>query len=92
MEPSRNPENKQVPAERLTIELNPGEARRFLAALDDPATFEAGLGALTQQPSGLSNEGLVDWLLACPQKGYFAATDSESTDTLGVSRPAPSRG
>jgi AbrB family looped-hinge helix DNA binding protein len=29
-----------------------------------------------------SNEGLVDWLLACPQKGYFVAIASESTDTL----------
>lgn len=29
-----------------------------------------------------SNEGLVDWLLACPEKGYFVAVDSESTDTL----------
>ena len=29
-----------------------------------------------------SNEGLVDWLLSCPQKGYFVAIDSESTDTL----------
>jgi AbrB family looped-hinge helix DNA binding protein len=28
------------------------------------------------------NEGLVDWLLACPQKGYFVPVDSESTDTL----------
>ncbi len=28
------------------------------------------------------NEGLVDWLLACPHKGYFVAVDSESTDTL----------
>lgn len=28
------------------------------------------------------NEGLVDWLLDCPQKGYFVAIDSESTDTL----------
>ena len=28
------------------------------------------------------NEGLVDWLLSCPQKGYFVAVDSESTDTL----------
>jgi hypothetical protein len=27
------------------------------------------------------NEGLVDWLLACPQEGYFVAIDSESTDT-----------
>lgn len=29
-----------------------------------------------------ANEGLVDWLLACPRKGYFVAIDSESTDTL----------
>lgn len=29
-----------------------------------------------------TNEGLLDWLLACPQKGYFVAIDSESTDTL----------
>ncbi len=29
-----------------------------------------------------SNEGLVDWLLACPDKGYFVAIESESTDTL----------
>ncbi len=28
------------------------------------------------------NEGLVDWLLACPGKGYFVAIDSELTDTL----------
>jgi AbrB family looped-hinge helix DNA binding protein len=28
------------------------------------------------------NEGVVDWLLACPAKGYFVAIDSESTDTL----------
>ena len=28
------------------------------------------------------NEGLVDWLLACPEKGFFVAIVSESTDTL----------
>lgn len=26
------------------------------------------------------NDGLVDWLLACPEKGWFRAIDSESTD------------
>jgi AbrB family looped-hinge helix DNA binding protein len=26
--------------------------------------------------------GLVDWLLGCPEKGYFVAIDSESTDEL----------
>lgn len=29
-----------------------------------------------------SNDGLVDWLLACPAKGYFVPIESESTDTL----------
>lgn len=28
------------------------------------------------------NEGLVDWLLACPEKGFFVPIDSESTDVL----------
>jgi len=28
------------------------------------------------------NEGLTDWLLACPVKGYFVPIASESTDTL----------
>jgi hypothetical protein len=26
------------------------------------------------------NEGAIDWLLGCPQKGFFAAIDSEWTD------------
>ena len=28
------------------------------------------------------NEGLVDWLLACPEKDWFTPIRSESTDTL----------
>lgn len=28
------------------------------------------------------NDGAVDWLLACPSKGFFVPVDSESTDTL----------
>ena len=28
------------------------------------------------------NEGIVDWLLACPAKGFFVLIESESTDTL----------
>jgi bifunctional DNA-binding transcriptional regulator/antitoxin component of YhaV-PrlF toxin-antitoxin module len=28
------------------------------------------------------NHGAIDWLLACPQKDFFVAIDSESTDTL----------
>jgi hypothetical protein len=26
------------------------------------------------------NAGVVDWLLACPQKGFFVPIESESTD------------
>ena len=28
------------------------------------------------------NEGVVDWLLSCPEKGYFEPIPSESTDSL----------
>ncbi len=28
------------------------------------------------------NEGLVDWLLACPEKNFFVPIESESTDIL----------
>jgi len=28
------------------------------------------------------NKGLVDWLLACPEKGWFEPIESESTETL----------
>ena len=28
------------------------------------------------------NHGLVDWLLACPAKGFFVPVVSESTDSL----------
>jgi AbrB family looped-hinge helix DNA binding protein len=28
------------------------------------------------------NDGVVDWLLACPEKGYFVPMESESTDSL----------
>jgi len=27
-------------------------------------------------------QGLVDWLLECPEKGYFVPIESEDTDTL----------
>ncbi len=29
-----------------------------------------------------ANEGVVDWLLACPDQGYFVAIESETTDAL----------
>ena len=33
---------------------------------------------LTSRP----NEGVVDWLAACPEKGFFVPIESESTDSL----------
>ncbi len=32
--------------------------------------------------AGRPNEGVVDWLLDCPEKGFFVPIESESTDTL----------
>jgi bifunctional DNA-binding transcriptional regulator/antitoxin component of YhaV-PrlF toxin-antitoxin module len=32
--------------------------------------------------AGPPNQGAIDWLLSCPQKGYFISVESESTDTL----------
>ncbi len=28
------------------------------------------------------NEGLMEWLLSCPEKDFFVPIESESTDTL----------
>jgi len=35
---------------------------------------------IRQEP--VPNEGVVNWLLSCPVKGYFAPIPSESTDEL----------
>lgn len=35
-----------------------------------------------QQRRPRPNQGLVDWLLACPEKAFFVPIESESTDTL----------
>ena len=43
--------------------------------------LDRGEYRLVRQAAG-PNEGLVDWLLACPEKGFFIAVESESTDTL----------
>ena len=48
-------EAEQVLAERTSIVLDSEEAARFLAALDDPASFEQGLSALTERPSVLDD-------------------------------------
>ena len=35
-----------------------------------------------QRRTPTPNEGVVDWLLTCPEKGYFVPIESESTDDL----------
>jgi AbrB family looped-hinge helix DNA binding protein len=37
---------------------------------------------LLKRRAPLPNEGVVDWLVACPEKDFFVALESESTDTL----------
>jgi AbrB family looped-hinge helix DNA binding protein len=32
--------------------------------------------------SSPKNQGVLEWLLACPEKGFFVPIESESTDTL----------
>ena len=43
--------------------------------------IERGQYRLTLEKEA-ANAGLVDLLLACPEKGFFVPLDSESTDTL----------
>ncbi len=31
---------------------------------------------------GVPNKGLVDWLVACPEKNWFTPVESESTDRI----------
>jgi AbrB family looped-hinge helix DNA binding protein len=47
----------------------------------DVERIDRGEYRLVRRRAG-SGKGLVDWLLACPNKGYFEAIASESTDTL----------
>ena len=47
----------------------------------DVERLDRGTYRLIRRESMASN-GLTDWLLACPAKGYFVPIQSESTDTL----------
>ena len=63
----------------------PAELRR-LDAIREGQEFEVqrleeGVYKLERR-SARANQGVVDWLLACPEKGYFVPVESESTDTL----------
>lgn len=37
---------------------------------------------LLRRRAAAPNEGVVDWLLNCPEAGYFVPIESESTETL----------
>jgi AbrB family looped-hinge helix DNA binding protein len=43
--------------------------------------LDRGQYRLTRR-SAPPNDGVVDWLLACPEKDFFVPVESESTDTL----------
>lgn len=63
-----------LPAEiREQDEIRPGQ--RFNIERVDRGDYR-----LVRQPVR-SNEGLVDWLLACPDMGFYRPVKSESADT-----------
>jgi bifunctional DNA-binding transcriptional regulator/antitoxin component of YhaV-PrlF toxin-antitoxin module len=47
----------------------------------DIERLEAGQYLLRRRHEA-ANAGMVDWLLACPEKDWFRPLPSESTDTL----------
>jgi AbrB family looped-hinge helix DNA binding protein len=64
-----------LPAElRQQDRILPGQAF-------DIERLEAGQYLLKKQPTP-DNAGVVDWLLACPEKDWFTPIDSESTADL----------
>jgi AbrB family looped-hinge helix DNA binding protein len=68
-----------LPAElREQDRIRPGE--RFSIE-----RLEAGQYLLKKMPLA-SKAGLTDWLLACPEKGWFRPLPSESTDTLSTGK------
>jgi len=64
-----------IPAEiRAEDDIKPGQ--RF-----EVERIERGEYRLVRKVDA-PNEGLIDWLVACPVKDYFVAIESESTDEL----------
>jgi AbrB family looped-hinge helix DNA binding protein len=64
-----------LPAEiRVQDDIEPGQ--QFDVERIDRGEYRL----VRRQPP--ANEGLVDWLLACPEKDFLAPIESESTDTL----------
>jgi AbrB family looped-hinge helix DNA binding protein len=64
-----------IPAEiRQQDEVEPGQ--EFEIERVDRGEY------LLRRLSPPPNQGLLAWLLACPEKGFFVPLESESTDTL----------
>lgn len=64
-----------MPAEiRRMDDLQPGQT--FEVERIEQGTYRLVL------KTPLPNEGVVDWLLDCPEKGFFVPVDSEGTDSL----------
>jgi AbrB family looped-hinge helix DNA binding protein len=64
-----------IPAEiRQQDEIEPGQ--EFEIERVDRGEY------LLRRLSPPPNHGLLAWLLACPEKGFFVPVESESTDTL----------
>lgn len=64
-----------LPAElRHRDEIEPGQEFEI-------ERLAAGEYRLVRRPPP-AHPGLVDWLLACPEKGFFVPVASESTDAL----------
>lgn len=62
-----------IPAElRQLDDIKPGQEFEI-------ERIDRGEYRLSRLPSP-RNLGLLDWLLACPEKGYFVSIESESTD------------
>lgn len=47
----------------------------------DVERLDRGEYRLVRRPAG-TNDGVVQWLLACPEKDFFVPIESVSTDTL----------
>ena len=64
-----------IPAEiRQQDEIEPGQ--EFEIERVDRGEY------LLRRLSPPPNQALLEWLLACPEKGFFVPIESESTDTL----------
>jgi predicted RNase H-like HicB family nuclease len=70
--------------ESLTIKLRTmiPELLKANGLPDGSITFELTSHRREFVTLGATNEGLVDWLLACPEKDFFVPVESDPTDAV----------